>query len=93
MTIKIESMSKDVVSLLWERFHELDERWPDPGRTRSSLREVGLLLKSLPLKHDQFLWYAARLEKAERFLESCEAGAARWEIDALRRHLARWGSP
>ncbi|MDA1051274.1 MAG: hypothetical protein O3C40_12450 [Planctomycetota bacterium] len=61
------------------------------GDPSDGLAEVHQLLESLPMATGEFGLAINRLKNARRYLQSCERGAARWELasllDGLRREI------
>lgn len=54
---------------------------------QTEMEDLAGLLETLPLASNEFGLACTRVSNAQRYLDSAERGAARWELDAMVRQL------
>ena len=81
----LHDMFRPVLDVLGKLSSQLNEG--NAGDTE--LENLLALLQTLPLSADDFSRAATHLKNAHRYIRANESGAARWELQALRRHLQK----
>ena len=81
--VTIDSVFQPVLSTL----SRLVRRVTGEGGASAEVNQLQTLLETLPLGSDEFGIACNRLRNAQRYLQSNEAGAARWELNALASQL------
>lgn len=83
--VTIDSVFQPVLSTL----SRLVRRTTSEFGASAEISQLQTLLETLPLGSDEFGIACNRLRNAQRYLQSNEAGAARWELNALASQLRR----
>ena len=84
----LQSVFRPVLNALGELIQRLENRCATNGQ----VHELQALLDALPLSSDEFGLACNRLRNAHRYLLAREPGAAKWELNALKRSLQASGN-
>ena len=87
-TANLDSIVRPVVSALID----LIERLKDGRDINGELKELRLLLETIPFTTDEFGLACNRLRNAQQYLHVREPGAAVWELDALMQRLRTYAN-
>lgn len=81
--VTIDSVYKPVLATL----SRLVRKLTNEDAASAEVGQLQTLLETLPLSSDEFGIACNRLSNAQRYLQSNEAGAAHWELNALANQL------